>query len=255
MREPLTFGSLFTGIGGLDLGLERAGMRCAWQVEIDDYATRVLTKHWPDVPRYRNIRDIDFTRVRPVDVLAGGFPCQDLSLAASAPRSGLTGARSGLWYEFARAIREVRPRYVLVENVADLLSLGIGDVLGCLAALGYDAEWSVLSACALGAPHTRERLFIVAYAAGQRGRRVWEQDAGDSPAGGAASAIRPRDQCAAARPGACPGQWAIEPAVGRVAYGVPHRVDRLRGLGNAVMPQVAEAIGHLIEQHRIMEER
>src|SRR6476661_6834913 len=129
----LTFGSLFAGIGGIDLGLERAGMRCAWQVEIDDYATRVLAKHWPDVTRFRDVRSVGAHNLTPVDLLAGGFPCQDISDAGK--RAGIEGARSGLWSEFARLIGELRPRYVLVENVTALLRRGMGTVLGDLAAL------------------------------------------------------------------------------------------------------------------------
>src|SRR5262245_40776069 len=157
----LTFGSLFAGIGGIDLGLERAGMRCAWQVEIDDYATKVLTKHWPDVPKFRDVRSVGAHNLPTVDLIAGGFPCQDIS--ASGPRTGIDGERSGLWREFARIIGELRPRYVLVENVADLIYRGIERVLGDLAGHGYDAEWEIIPACAFGAPHTRERMFILAY--------------------------------------------------------------------------------------------
>ncbi|WP_414682049.1 DNA (cytosine-5-)-methyltransferase [Longimicrobium sp.] len=145
----------------MDLGLERAGMRVVWQSEIDPYAVRVLAKHWPGVPNHGDITQIDFTAVESVDVLCGGFPCQDISLAGAG--AGMVGTRSGLWKNYAAAIRTVRPRYVLVENVAALVVRGLGTVLGDLAALGYDAEWDVIPACFLGAPHLRERLFIVAY--------------------------------------------------------------------------------------------
>jgi DNA (cytosine-5)-methyltransferase 1 len=229
---PLTFVSLFAGIGGLDLGLERAGMRCVGQVEIDEYATRVLAKHWPDVPRWRDVRDVGAHNLPACDLICGGFPCQDISEAGK--REGLTGKRSGLWSEFARLVGEVRPRFVLVENVADLLVRGVDRVLGDLAALGYDAEWSIVSACAVGAPHTRERLFIVAYRdsiISQRRAQIAEQRWADSSMD------------------AYKRHWATEPDVGRVVYGVPARVDRLRGLGNAVVPQVAEYIGQLIIAH------
>lgn len=135
---PLTFISLFAGIGGIDLGLERAGMRCVAQVEIDDYATRVLAKHWPTVRRLRDVRSAGAHNLPRADVIAGGFPCQDISNAGR--RAGIGGERSGLWAEYARIVRELRPRYVLVENVAALLSRGVDRVLGDLAALGYDAE-------------------------------------------------------------------------------------------------------------------
>ena len=113
-------GSLFSGIGGFDLGLERAGFTISWQVEIDPYCQRVLAKHWPNVTRYGDITAMDWTTVQPVDLLCGGFPCQDLSFAGK--RAGIDGARSGLWSEYVRAIRHLRPRYVLVENVPGLLS-------------------------------------------------------------------------------------------------------------------------------------
>jgi len=245
----LTFGSLFTGIGGIDLGLERAGLTCVWQVEIDNYARRILTKYWPDVPKYGDIRGVDFTLVEPVDVLAGGFPCQDLSLAPNGPRAGLAGTRSGLWVEFERAICVLRPRYIFVENVPDLLSNGFGAVLGFLAEQRYDAEWSVLSACSLGAPHTRERLFLVAYANGKRGNGIGIASNGLARNQWAKTNLGAQSQRTTARPRAITRQWAAEPDMGRVAYGVPARVDRLRGLGNAVVPQLAELIGWAIRAY------
>ncbi len=166
MKPPLTVGSLFSGIGGIDLGLERAGMQVVFQVEVDPYARSVLNKHWPSVPRFRDVRSVSAWNLPPCDVLAGGFPCQDLSYAGKG--AGITGARSGLWREFARLIRELRPRYVLVENVPALLGRGIDVVLGDLAACGYDAEWQCISAASVGAPHIRDRVWIVADANGQR---------------------------------------------------------------------------------------
>lgn len=156
----LTVGSLFSGIGGLDLGLERAGMQIKWQVELDPYCNRVLAKHWPDVPRFGDVREVGAHNLPPVDLLCGGFPCQDVSLAGK--RAGLDGERSGLWSEFSRLIRVLRPRYALIENVPGLFTAGFGTVLGDLAALGFDAEWLCLRASDFGAPHKRERVFIVA---------------------------------------------------------------------------------------------
>lgn len=163
----MTFGSLFAGIGGFDLGLERAGMQCKWQVEIDPYCTRVLEKHWPHVKRYGDIRTV--TDVERVDLICGGFPCQDISNAGSG--AGLDGERSGLWTEYARIIRLVRPSYVVVENVAALLHRGLDRVLRDLSTSGYDAEWSLVSACSMGEPHMRQRLLIVAYADSLDGRQ------------------------------------------------------------------------------------
>ncbi len=153
-----TFGSLFAGIGGIDLGLERAGWECQWQVENDPYCTKVLEKHWPDVQRFGDLKEV--TELPPVDLIAGGFPCQPVSHAGK--RKGEADER-WLWPEFARIIRLVRPPLVLVENVPGLLSRGMGAVLGDLAALGYDAEWESLPAAAFGAPHLRYRVFIVGY--------------------------------------------------------------------------------------------
>lgn len=158
-----TFGSLFAGIGGMDVGLERAGWECRFQVERDAYCQRVLARHWPDVPRYGDIAAVDWSTLERVDLLAGGFPCQPVSNAGR--RAGQADAR-WLWPEFARAVRDLRPRYVFVENVAALRVRGLGDVLGDLAALGYDAEWDCIPASAVGAPHQRDRLWLVAHAIG-----------------------------------------------------------------------------------------
>jgi site-specific DNA-cytosine methylase len=126
--SAFTFGSLFAGIGGMDLGLERAGLTCRWQVEIDPYCRKVLAKHWPDVPKLEDVRDAGAHNLQPVGLIAGGFPCQDISNAGK--RAGIDGERSGLWSEYARIIRELRPRYVLVENVSALLARGFERVLG-----------------------------------------------------------------------------------------------------------------------------
>ena len=222
----MRFGSLFTGIGGLDLGLERAGMVCAWQVEKDEYASKVLQKHWPRVQRFGDIKDVGSNQLKPVDLIVGGFPCQDISVAGRG--GGLAGERSGLWREFRRIIDELRPPWVLIENVPALRTRGLSTVLSDLHALGFNAEWDCLPACAFGAPHRRDRLFIVAHTNGD----------GELQQSGCITAV-------GERPVHC-DWWRSEPDVGRVVYGVPARVDRLRGLGNAVVPQVAEHIGRSI---------
>ena len=179
-------GSLFSGYGGLDLAvMEMTGAQVAWHCEWDDAPSKILDKHFPNVPNYRDVSKVDFTKVEPVDILTGGFPCQDLSLAGK--RAGIkTGTRSGLWSEFARAIEELKPRLVVIENVRGLLSataengmeysdevvgyLGgrpairaLGAVLGDLADLGYDAKWTSVRASDAGAPHQRFRVFVIAY--------------------------------------------------------------------------------------------
>ncbi len=255
-------GSLFSGIGGLELGLERAipGARTVWQVEQDDYARAVLAKHWPNARRYQDVKEAGAHNLEPVDVICGGFPCQDISLAGKG--AGLDGARSGLWTEYARIVRELRPRYVVVENVAALLSRGMGRILGDLAALGYDATWDCVPAAAVGAPHRRDRLFLVAYSNsldpveqpelfgrsghavnasrdGQR-RNVADADSERQPQPRELQGQEWRRSIDRCRP------WTVEPQLGRVAHGVPRRVDRLRCLGNAVVPQVAEVVGRVI---------
>jgi DNA (cytosine-5)-methyltransferase 1 len=164
--SKFTFGSLFSGIGGIDLGLQRAGFELKWQVEKDEFCQKVLAKHWANTPRYGDVRGLDAKTLAPVDLIAGGFPCQPHSLAGS--RNASADERD-LWGEFARIIRELRPVWVLAENVMGLLSSEDGDffgkVLRDLATCGYDAQWFVLSAAQFGAPHLRERVFIVAHSA------------------------------------------------------------------------------------------
>lgn len=330
----MNVGSLFSGIGGIDLGLERAGMRVSWCCESDPYARAVLGLRFPGAVVYPDVRALRADQLDPVDLLCGGFPCQDISVAGRG--AGLGGERSGLWYEFARLIRDLRPRYVLVENVPALRSRGLGVVLGHLAACGYDAEWDCLPAVAFGAPHRRDRLFVVAYAAGQSQREpsdeadsvadVWqarpqlvhggqavadaarhgrnarrpsdaeEEQGGREPRGGGVGAalahadgegqLQPqgavREQRGRVGDGGEPvadpngarlaqrqgvlgndgaerpavvrdGWWSAEPDVGRVADGVPARVDRLRCIGNAVVPQIAEWIGRRILAHAAAE--
>ncbi len=312
-------GSLFSGIGGLDLGLERAGMEIVWQVEVDDWCRRVLARHFPNAVRYGDVRKcrgehaaeladaeragaerssppgelgdrrpLGSSQLAPVDLICGGFPCQPVSHAGQ--RKGADDER-WLWPEFRRIIREVRPRWVLVENVPGLLSIDsgrlFGGILADLAALGYDAEWDCIGAADLGAPHLRKRVFIVAHAISVPGQKRGDvgPDAGagrqgrDHPGSSRGDGSRVTDACAhevladtgqQLRDGRLrwASWWSREPAealsdarrdgrqangepipeslLGRVAHGVPSRVDRLRGLGNAVVPQVAEYIGRLI---------
>jgi DNA (cytosine-5)-methyltransferase 1 len=309
--SELTFGSLFAGIGGIDLGFERCGMRCKWQVEINDYATKVLEKHWPEVHRERDIRQCGANNLERVDIIAGGFPCQDISYAGLG--AGLDGERSGLFFEAVRLVRELRPRAVVLENVSALLTRGLDRVLGTLAEIGYDAQWHCIPAAYVGAPHIRDRVFILAYASGERQfsgrkkrdvfgserrqvglmqsepfiasergqdsnvadtrRKLRKPRASKRPYGNAQTerssaanhdkrrgedvadtdfphaqgqrqeSIRAKSKL---RDSSDESWWAFEPAVGRVANGIPRRVDRLRGLGNAVVPQVAELVGRMV---------
>ncbi len=227
----MKFISLFAGIGGIDLGLHRAGMECVAQVEIDPYCRKVLAKHWPEVPRYEDVRTVGRHNLPECDLIAGGFPCQDISIAGR--RAGIDGERSGLWREYYRIICELRPRYVLVENVSALLNRGMERVLGDLAACGYDAEWQVLRASDFGFPHRRERVFIVAYANSLRLQ------------GRVCNGTRQRIK---ASPETTFWGNVPEPVISGGNNGVPDRMGRSKGCGNAVVPQVAEYIGRMIMQ-------
>lgn len=266
--------SLFSGIGGIDLGLERSGyFRTVAFCEIDAKARAVLSKHWPNVRQYHDVRELTADRLRADGIIprfvAAGFPCQDIS--AAGPGGGLGGARSGLYFDCARLIGEIRPDGVLLENVSILRSRGLDVVLGTLAALGYRVEWHCIPASAIGAPHQRDRIWIVAYAMreglqGHRAEHGLPEVGAEIEAGGRrhdplsnATGVGPQGQGEPVQPvypaaavigqaiksfdGRFAGQWAVEPDVGRVANGVPGRVDRLKQLGNAVVPQIPELIG------------
>jgi DNA (cytosine-5)-methyltransferase 1 len=359
----LTVGSLFSGIGGLDLGLERAGMEVIWQSEIDPYGCRVLKKHWPEVVNHGNIKEIKWGNVVRPDIICGGYPCQPFSTAGK--RNGTDDPRH-LWPWVREAISELRPKYAILENVRGHVSLGLNVVLGEMASIGYDAEWQIVSAASVGAPHRRDRVIIVAYPTQQfsnerghgdnsgtigqwqavqeparrsdspstntirelanfdsfghlrRQSQVFTTDRWlnalsligsrsadvantDSISGhqqhqrqvqqfnalGCSQDVADPDSSDTTNGRQCEGVpskntsretsrglrgvstdtgqvreqqdyargeeshagrqwWATEPDVGRVANGVPSRVDRLRGLGNAVVPQVAELIGRMV---------
>jgi DNA (cytosine-5)-methyltransferase 1 len=243
VSADLTYLSLFSGIGGLDLGLDRAGWNCVGQVEWDDYCRSVLDRHWPEVPKHDDVRTApDWWTARPrpaVRLVAGGFPCQPFSTAGL--RGGTGDARWG-WPWFRAVVRAVRPEYVLVENVAALLddADAFGWMLGDLAADGFDADWTVLSACAVGAPHVRERLFLVAYPAGLiRSSRLAEVS------GGKGSVWPYPDGQHAWRGDPMGLETALVAA--RVADGLAGRM--VTAGGNAVVPQVGELVGRLIREH------
>lgn len=227
----MTFGSLFSGIGGLDLGLERAGMKCRWQIEIDPFCQKVLAKHWPDVKRFGDIKNVKGEELERVDLIAGGFPCQSVSV--SGRRLGDKDPR-WLWPEFLRIVKTMSPSFVLIENVPGLRTKGLRDVLEGLANAGFDAEWGDLWASDFGAKHYRRRLFILAYSSnvGWQRRRGFESS----------RALLEPERCSSEYR----WQGAIESRPFGVAYGISNRVERLKGIGNAVVPQVAEWIGRRI---------
>jgi DNA (cytosine-5)-methyltransferase 1 len=248
-----TMGSLFAGIGGFDLGFERAGFKTVWQVEIDPYCQKVLAKNFPEAERFGDIRECGSHNLKPVDVICGGFPCQPVSLAGS--RLAQSDER-WMWPDFARVIRELRPKFVLVENVPGLLSSGMGDVLGDLSSLGYDAEWQIVSAADIGADHIRERVWILAYP--QCGRQI-DQATANAPTHNEIWDVTAHqlarnsvsDSVESGRTimvGADGTRRATKHGVCLLVDEVPGQVDRLRGLGNAVVPQIPEMIARRIKQ-------
>jgi DNA (cytosine-5)-methyltransferase 1 len=262
---------LFAGIGGFSLGLERTGgFETAAFCEIDKKAQLVLRKHWPNVPIFEDVSELSKEKLDAeginIDVITGGFPCQDISLAGKG--AGLEGERSGLWFQFHRLIKEIQPRYALIENVSALRSRGLDTVLRGLSEIGYDAEWHCIPASAVGAPHRRDRIWITAYRnsdnQGQPTVSVNDEaprmsgygDVADATSIGSQGQGQPVEpihptplvdgQAIESIYGRVAGLWTTEPDVGRVAHGVPNRVDRLKQLGNAVVPQIPQLLGHAI---------
>jgi DNA (cytosine-5)-methyltransferase 1 len=264
---------LFSGIGGFSLGLERAGLHTIAFCEIEPYCRAVLAKRWPGIPIHADVRELNLPTGF-ADVICGGFPCQDISVGNqhNGGAKGLAGARSGLWSEYRRLIEDVCPSWVVIENVVALRSRGLDQVLRELVAIGYDAEWYCIPASAVGALHRRDRIWIVAYPQREQLRqqpRRWNGAGGPSAALTAvdgkawplANADPPRlegwlraelRECAcqlsagASGSSGIAGTWIAESDIRRVADGVPSRVDRLKSLGNAVIPQIPEIIGRAI---------
>lgn len=219
---------LFSGIGGFSLGLERTGgFETVAFCEINPFCRQVLAQHWPGVPIYDDVRELTAKRLAAdgiaVDVVTGGFPCQDISLVGR--MRGLTGDKSSLWVELARIVRETGARYVILENSPVLRSRGLDTILREFASLGLDAEWHCLPLNALGAPHRRDRVWVIAYPAGL-GDRLQEGQ------------VLTRRHISEHR-----SRWSSEPGVCRVADGLPDQSHRLGALGNAVAPAIPELIG------------
>lgn len=263
----MTIGSLFSGIGGLELGLEWAGLGpVMWQVEIDPKCRNCLAKHWPDAERFEDVCKVGSAELKPVDIICGGFPCQDVSSAGK--RAGLSGARSGLWSEMARVIGELRPRWVVIENVASGGRKWVDAIRIELDRLGYGSLPIPLSAADCGAWHERARIFVVAYTRGEHeyeplykeqsvniggeARQVFERG-GETAAHTDPQQLRQRLR-RSERPNGLRQAfakqhcgWETEPNLARVVPGFPGRVDRERALGNSVVPQCAEVIGNIIK--------
>lgn len=238
MTKILRVGGVCSGIGGFELGLVRAGFEIAWMVEIDEFCQKVLKKHapayWPNAKILGDIKNVGKHNLESVNVLCGGIPCQPHSLAGK--RGGAADDRD-LWPEYRRLVTELRPAWVIIENVPGIIGTILDAVLSDLENLNYSAQSFIIPACAIGAPHRRDRVFIVAYSDSTNGYGR----AGDVQMG------RQRHTEKAKTNGDTQGiQWQLESPVGRVANGIPHRMDRLRGLGNALVPQAAEFLGRLI---------
>lgn len=261
---------LFSGIGGFSLGLERTGgFETVAFCEIEDFPRRVLNKHWPDVPVFEDVRKLTGGEVGAVDVICGGYPCQPFSTAGK--RRGAEDDRH-IWPEFMRLVAELRPSWVIGENVAGHISMGIDDVLSDLEGLGYATRPFVIPAVGVDAKHRRERVWPVAHRSqlqcdgGGEHRQSRQGQVSELRARGSAWPLAdaerkrgcsrnaewqdakdawqsPSDQ---GRDRSRVGAWLPEPRVGRVANGVPHRMDRLKALGNAVVPQIPEMIGRAI---------
>lgn len=229
----LTFGSLFCGVGGFDLGFERAGMVCRWQVEIEPYQRAVLAEKWPNIPRWDDVRTFppaghDWH----VDVICGGFPCQDISAAGKG--AGINGARSGLWGEFFRIVCLLRPRYVVIENSPVLAVRGLRRILRDLASVGFDAEWQVVQASDFALPHSRKRMLIVAYPNGIAGA----EGLGNQPDGPAEVFPACHQERDAVRVQAADCFVGVDDGVSGRAY-----LNRGRCVGNAIAVPVAEWVG------------
>jgi len=219
---------LFSGIGGLSIGLENAGMKTIMFCEKDERCRKVLQKHWRDVPVHGDIETLGVDDGKEIDVICGGFPCQDISLANSGSMRGLDGEKSGLWGEFYKQICKHSPTFVIIENSPVLRSKGLDRILNELSQVGYDAEWHCVPATAVDAPHSRDRVWVIAYPAGF-GDRLQERQ------------VLTRRHFIEHM-----SAWSPEPSVCRVANGIPNQSHRLRQLGNGLVPKIAEIIGHAI---------
>ncbi|MEO5368504.1 MAG: DNA cytosine methyltransferase [Magnetococcus sp. DMHC-1] len=245
---------LFSGFGGFALGLQNAGMKISAFCEIDPFCRRVLASNWPGTIIYEDVQTLTKERLvkdglRKIDVVCGGFPCTDISVAGK--RLGIAGPRSGLWKEFYRCVGEIRPAYVIVENVPGRpggnIDAWLGTVLGDLASLGYDAEWHCIPACAVGAPHRRDRVWIIAHALRIR-LSNW-----------ISNGLAERDIAEGKEEQAFAGHrstwWSTEPRVVPLVHGLPRKLAGWRkasvmGLGNSLVPQIPELIGDMIMDYQ-----
>jgi DNA (cytosine-5)-methyltransferase 1 len=261
----LTHGSLFAGIGGMDLGLEWAGFETSWQVEINPFSNKILEKRWPNVQRFLDVKDVGKHNLKSVDLISGGFPCQDLSVAAGGKERGLL-TRSGLWFEYARILRELQPRWCIVENVPNLKTKGADRVISDLEETGYSCWASVVGAEAFGAPFQRERVFILAHHNSHGTKRLGE----DVSSGWTLSPELERKVAQACQNW---NYWKHELGTGNArssgeaeesesdsyargigtVYGVPDWSHRLKALGNACTPVIPAILGSFIQNYEALQ--
>ncbi len=257
----VTHGSLFSGIGGFDLAAEWAGLQNLFHCEFNPFGQYILNYYWPESELLENVETADFKKYRgTIDVLSGGFPCQDASIAKQwgEGQLGLQGARTGLTFHMLRAIDECRPRYVIAENVANFLKVNNGDdfktIIGELAGMGYNAEWRICRSSDVGAPHHRARLYIVAYPADLRlspGQTFFShvyQKASPQPwfANGTSVQTFRGGAWSCEPPALCVDDWFSKPMAGFSAS--QWRKEQIKAFGNAVSPQIPYAIFQAIQQ-------
>lgn len=230
---------LFSGIGGFSLGLERAGMQTVAFCEINPFRRKILAKHWPNTPIYNDIRSLSYARLKKdgidtIDVICGGFPCQPFSVAG---RKRGTKDDRDLWPEMCRIIKECQPTWVIGENVANFTNMAFTRTKIDLEGAGYEVQPLVIPACAIGAPHRRDRVWIIAHLKGAASRHE------NIKCFGVQKQVQFRGNTSQ-RP--FKSWWECEPRVGRVVHGIPPEMDRIRALGDTVVPQIPEIIGGVI---------
>lgn len=285
----IKIGSLFAGIGGFELGLERAipGAQTIWQVEQEPFCQSILKKHWPHAQIFDDVCAVGAHNLPPVDILCGGFPCQDISNAGK--MEGLNGKKSGLWFEMRRIISELRPQIVIMENVPAITLRGLSRVLGDLSEIGYDAEWCIISAADFGAPHLRKRWFCVAYTNGDklrlqsitRSKRhetlfssiygkngtieefTFNTDSKRQQKHTKHSQPMEKEQQLKCKSGKNDGihrenywqsQITPKPTLCDMDDGISNRVARLKALGNAIVPQCSQWIGEQVLSSGLLDE-
>ena len=243
--KRLKIGELFAGIGGFSLGVERAipNSETIWMVEKDKFCQSILKKHWPDAEIFDDVREVGSEDLKPVDILLGGFPCQNISIQNLNNREGLQGEKSGLWFEMHRVISELRPRVAIIENTANIVNRGGVEVIGSLAEIGYSAEWTIISARQFGAPHVRKRWFCVAYPDEERCSQ---------------QSVHPESvdetfelECSSSKDerihiGNYWKEHEAPPSLHNLDDGFPFVLARNQALGNAIVPQCSEWVGQQV---------